>query len=94
MRFAFLLWFASAPTGLCLVLSRRAARVTALLDVRKQLVSESMRADEHHSRELAESLHDGPLQELLAARLELDELSGRVHDPALDCIRRCSRNSD
>ncbi len=87
MHFAFLLWFAAATTGLCLVLSRRAARVTALLDVRKQLVSESMRADERHSRELAESLHDGPLQELLAARLELDELSGRVDDPALDAVR-------
>ena len=87
VHFAFLLWFAAATTGLCLVLSRRAARVTALLDVRKQLVSESMRADERHSRELAESLHDGPLQELLAARLELDELSGRVNDPALDAVR-------
>ena len=87
VHFAFLLWFAAATTGLCLVLSRRAARVTALLDVRKRLVSESMRADERHSRELAESLHDGPLQELLAARLELDELSGRVNDPALDAVR-------
>jgi two-component system, NarL family, sensor kinase len=87
MHFAFLLWFAAATTGLCLVLSRRAARVTALLDARKRLVSESMRADEHHSRELAETLHDGPLQDLLAARLELDELSGRVDDPALDAVR-------
>ena len=87
LHFAFLLWFAAATTGLCLVLSRRAARVTALLDARKRLVSESMRADEHHSRELAETLHDGPLQELLAARLELDELSARVDDPALDAVR-------
>ncbi|HEY5843863.1 MAG TPA: sensor histidine kinase, partial [Mycobacterium sp.] len=31
VHFAFLLWFAAATTGLCLVLSRRAARVTALL---------------------------------------------------------------
>jgi two-component system, NarL family, sensor kinase len=61
--------------------------VTALLDARKRLISESMRADEHRSRELAETLHDGPLQELLAARLELDELSGRVDDPALDAVR-------
>ena len=87
LHFAFLLWFAAATTGLSLVLSRRAARMAALLDARKRLVSESMRADERHSRELAESLHDGPLQELLASRLELDELSERVNDPGLDAVR-------
>jgi two-component system NarL family sensor kinase len=87
MHFAFLLWLAIATTALCLVLSRRRARVMALLEVRRQLVSESMRADERNSRELAETLHDGPLQELLAARLELDELSERVNDPALDAVR-------
>ena len=62
-------------------------RVAALLDTQRQLVSESLRADERNSRELAETLHDGPLQELLAARLELDELSERVDDPAVDAVR-------
>ena len=38
-------------------------------------------------RELAETLHDGPLQELLAARMALDELSERVSDPTLDKVR-------
>ena len=87
MHFAFLLWLAVATTALCAVLSRRRARVAALLEVRRQLVSESMRADERNSRELAESLHDGPLQELLAARLELDELAERIDDPALTAVR-------
>jgi two-component system NarL family sensor kinase len=87
LHFAFLLWLAVATTALCLVLARRRTRVLALLEARRQLVSESMRADERNSRELAESLHDGPLQELLAARLELDELSERIDDPVLDAVR-------
>lgn len=87
MHFAFLLWFAVATTALCLVLARRTARVNALLNVRRQLISESMRADERQSREIAESLHDGPLQDLLAARLELEELAERNDDPALAAVR-------
>ncbi|MCV7227557.1 ATP-binding protein [Mycolicibacterium komossense] len=87
VHFAFLFWFALATTALCLVLSRRTARVKTLLEMRRQLVSESMRADEISSRELAETLHDGPLQNLLAARLDLEELAERYHDPDLEAVR-------
>lgn len=69
-----LLWLTAAITALSYTLSRRRTRVLALLDVRRRLIAESMRADERHSRELSEQLHDGPLQNLLAARLDLDEL--------------------
>ncbi len=69
-----LLWLTAAITALSYTLSRRRERVLALLDVRRRLITESMRADERHSRELSEQLHDGPLQNLLAARLDLDEL--------------------
>lgn len=86
LQFGFLLWLAVATTALCLVSTRRAARVTALLDVRRRLVAESMQADERTNRELAEHLHDGPLQTLLAARLELDEVRERIPDPALDMV--------
>lgn len=85
-HFGFLVWLAVATTALCLVLSRRSARVKALLEVRRQLVSEAMQADERHNREVAESLHDGPLQNLLAARMELDEIRERMPDPALDAV--------
>ncbi len=61
-------------------------RVKALQEVRRQLVSEAMQADERRNREVAEHLHDGPLQTLLAARLELDEARGRNSDPALDMV--------
>jgi len=86
LQFGFLLWLAVATTALCLVLTRRAARVRALLDVRRRLVAESMQADERTNRVLAEHLHDGPLQTLLAARMELDEVRERIPDPALDMV--------
>jgi two-component system NarL family sensor kinase len=86
LQFAFLLWLAVATTALCLVLSRRASKVVALQEVRQRLVSEAMQADDRHNRELAEHLHDGPLQTLLAARLELDEVRERNPDPALEHV--------
>ncbi len=69
-----LLWLAIALTALSYTLNRRAARVRKLLEVRRRLVSEVMQADERSDRRLSEQLHDGPLQNLLAARLDLDEL--------------------
>ena len=86
LQFGFLLWLAAATTALCLVLTRRASRVRALLDVRRRLVAESMQADERTNRDLAEHLHDGPLQTLLAARMELDGVRERIPDPALDMV--------
>jgi two-component system NarL family sensor kinase len=83
-HFGLLLWLAAAMTALCYFLTRAATRVAALLDMRRTLVAEAMRADERHSRVLSEQLHDGPLQDLLAARLELDEVRERHSDPALD----------
>jgi two-component system, NarL family, sensor kinase len=85
-HFGLLLWLAAAMTAMCYFLTRAAARVAALLDMRRTLVSEAMRADERHSRVLAEQLHDGPLQDLLAARLELDEIRERHSDPGLDAV--------
>ena len=85
-QFGFLLWSAVATTALCLVLVRRQARVLRLQEVRRQLVSEAMQADERHNREVAEHLHDGPLQTLLAARLDLDEVRERTDDPALTAV--------
>jgi two-component system NarL family sensor kinase len=87
MHVGFLVWLAVATTALSLVLVRRSARVRSLLEVRRRLVSESARADDIRNAELAEHLHDGPLQILLAARLDLDEIRERIPDPALDRVR-------
>ena len=86
LYFGLFLWLAAATTALCFVLTRRSARVNALLDVRRRLVAEAMQADERHNREVAEHLHDGPLQNLLAARLELDEVRERNPEPSLDMV--------
>ncbi|MCP9272469.1 sensor histidine kinase [Mycolicibacterium arenosum] len=82
----FLLWLAVAVTSLCFFLARRQKRVMALQEVRRQLVAEAMQADERHNREVAEHLHDGPLQTLLAARMEVDLLRESKPDPALDMV--------
>jgi two-component system NarL family sensor kinase len=86
MHVGFLAWLAVASAALSFVLARRSARVRTLMEVRRQLVSESTRADDLRNAELAEHLHDGPLQILLAARLELDEIRERIPDPGLDRV--------
>ncbi|BBZ56531.1 sensor histidine kinase [Mycolicibacterium phocaicum] len=85
-HFGFLVWLAVATTVLCFVLVRRQERVQALQEVRRQLVSEAMQSDERHNQEVAEGLHDGPLQTLLAARLQLDEVRDRTPGPELDAV--------
>jgi len=55
-------------------------------DARRQLIAEAMQSDERHNREVAQRLHDGPLQTLLAAGLRLDEARERLDDPALDAV--------
>ncbi|MGB3483477.1 MAG: sensor histidine kinase [Mycobacterium sp.] len=92
VQFGCLLWLAAATTALSVILTRRSVRVRSLLEVRRRLVAESMLAEERHSRQLAEQLHDGPLQNLLAVRLDLDDLrDGRPE--ALDRVESALRDT-
>ena len=88
-----LLWLALALTALSFTLKRRAVREQTLLEVRRRLVSEAMQADERHSRELSEQLHDGPLQNLLAARLDLEDLRANPTDEGFDRLDSTLRES-
>lgn len=88
-----LVWLTMATTALCYVLARRSARVRALLEVRRKLVAESMQADERHNRRLSEQLHDGPLQNLLAARLDLEDLRENPTDDNFDRVDTALRNT-
>jgi two-component system NarL family sensor kinase len=88
-----LLWLTVAITALSYTLARRATRVTRLLDVRRRLVAESMRAEERQNRELSEQLHDGPLQNLLAARLDLDDLRDHPTAEGFDRIDAALRDT-
>ena len=88
-----LLWLTVAITALSFTLARRAARVQLLLDVRRRLVAESMRAEERQNRELSEQLHDGPLQNLLAARFDLDELRDHPNAEGFDRLDAALRET-
>jgi two-component system NarL family sensor kinase len=88
-----LLWLTAATTALSFTLARRRARVLGLLDVRRRLIAETMRADERNNRELSEQLHDGPLQNLLAARLDLDELRENSTPEAFDRLDAALRET-
>ncbi len=86
VQVGYLLWLAAATTALCFMLARRSERVQGLLEVRRQLVSESMNADERNNRQLSERLHDGPLQNLLATCLDLEDLRENPTDSGFDRI--------
>ncbi len=81
-----LLWLTVAVTAVAYALGRRADRVERLLAVRRRLVSEVLQADARNSRMLSEQLHDGPLQNLLAARFDLNELRTRPSAANIDRV--------
>ncbi len=81
-----LLWLTVALTALAYALKRRAERVDSLLEVRRRLVSEVMQADARNSRMLSEQLHDGPLQNLLAARFDLNLLRNNPTGANIDRV--------
>ncbi|WP_072805766.1 sensor histidine kinase [Rhodococcoides yunnanense] len=89
----FLLWLTVATTGLSFVLVRRARTVVSLLDVRRQLVTEALGAEENERQRLAEELHDGPLQNVLAARFDVEEARETSDDPALAAAEAALRET-
>ncbi|GAA2009002.1 ATP-binding protein [Nakamurella flavida] len=70
----FLVWLAAATTWLSVVLLRRRRAVEQLLRVRRMLVAQTLQLEERERTDLAERLHDGPLQVLVAARMRLEEV--------------------
>ncbi len=78
---AFLLWVGIACLLLSALLDRRRAQVRKLLEERTLLLSQVLDAEERERRRLAESLHDGALQTLLAARQDLEEAERGIGAP-------------
>jgi len=78
----FLAWTGLAATLLSVVLARRTSQVAALAASRGRLVSQALAAEDAARRRLAEDLHDDALQNLLAARQELD-----ADDAELELVR-------
>ena len=69
---AYLAWLGFAMALLSLLLARRDAAVRVLSAQRQRLVAEALTAEERERRQLAQDLHDGAIQNLLAARHDLD----------------------
>ncbi|SOD74886.1 two-component system NarL family sensor kinase [Jatrophihabitans sp. GAS493] len=74
----------------CVLLSRvqrsRVLTIGALATDRARLLSEVMQIEERNRRELAENLHDGVLQYLLAARQDLEEAQGSGDDESFERV--------
>ncbi|ORW78569.1 histidine kinase [Mycobacterium riyadhense] len=74
--FRFLLYAFLCGTALVVVRieERHARSVAGLSALREELLAQTMTASEVLQRRISESIHDGPLQDVLAARQELIEL--------------------
>jgi two-component system NarL family sensor kinase len=64
----------AASVGLSRIQRSRVAAISGLVGDRSRLLDELMHLEERERRDLSERLHDGALQYVLAARLDLDDL--------------------
>lgn len=83
----YLLWIGTAATLFSALLAARTQRLTQLARGRRQLLAEVMTAEERERLELAEELHDHAIQNLLAARQDLEEAAKSGSSHALDHAR-------
>jgi two-component system NarL family sensor kinase len=65
-----------ACVGLSRIQRSRLAAIGRLLDDRTRLLDELVHLEDRERRDLSERLHDGALQYVLAARLDLEDLRG------------------
>lgn len=79
----FLAWVGAACVLLSLLLHRRTQLVTQLADDRSRLLADALTAEQRERQALAEALHDNAMQNILAARQELEEAGETGADPAL-----------
>ncbi len=79
---ALLAWIGIASTVLSAMIARRTAEVTQLVIDREHLLTEVLAAENRERQGLAEGLHDGPVQSLLATRHDLEEVALRLPDDA------------
>jgi two-component system NarL family sensor kinase len=68
----YLAWLGVGAVLLSRLLSRRGVRIAQLAESRGRLVAQAMDAEDRERRRLAEALHDQAIQNLLAARQDLD----------------------
>lgn len=81
-----LLWVCAALVVLAALIDRRETRLEELLRLRGLLVAEALDVEERARGKVAVDLHDGPLQSVIAARLELEGIA----DPPAAVVRASS----
>ena len=64
-------WIGAASIAVSVVLARRMSDIGTLADARGRLLTELLGAEERERRQLADALHDGPVQALALARVRL-----------------------
>ncbi|RAG80339.1 hypothetical protein DN069_38655 [Streptacidiphilus pinicola] len=69
----FIAMISIASVVLSLIQQSRVRLIAELAQQRSKLLARTVAAGDRERRDLAEALHDGPLQSVLAARLDLDE---------------------
>ncbi|MCP2260787.1 two-component system, NarL family, sensor kinase [Streptoalloteichus tenebrarius] len=92
---SYLLWLTGMCTLLTVALGRRSERIQSLVDERERLLAEVLRVEDRERAALAEALHDGAVQNLLAVRLDLEEVAPeqrgawwhRVREVVTDTVR-------
>jgi two-component system NarL family sensor kinase len=73
VQVGYFLWIGAAAVLFSSLLTQRTSRLLELARSRRALLAEVMSAEDRERRRLAESLHDHAIQNLLAARQDLEE---------------------
>jgi two-component system NarL family sensor kinase len=76
----------AACVGLSRIQRSRIDAISGLLEDRTRLLDDLVHLEERERRDLSERLHDGALQYVLAARLDLDDVRAGDADDAVDRI--------
>ena len=83
----------AAAVGLSRIQRSRVRTIGGLLQDRTTLLDDLVHLEERERRDLSERLHDGALQYVLAARLDLDDVRDGGGDDAVDRIERALTES-
>ncbi|MBB5122354.1 histidine kinase [Streptomyces eurocidicus] len=74
----YVLWIMGVCTLIAMLLGRRTRTVSDLLDTRELLLDDALAAETRERADLADALHDGAVQTLLAALHDLEEVEEAV----------------
>ncbi|BDB45053.1 histidine kinase [Mycobacterium kiyosense] len=85
-RFALYAFLCGTALVVVRIEERHARSVAGLSALREELLAQTMTASEELQRRISEAIHDGPLQDVLAARQEMVELA--TEDPDDDRVGR------